>query len=171
MNLGETQPSSWKNYPERYQFISLQIQVEPTIKITEQKNYSLVRLFSELGGIMKGVTLLGSILTKMFMDHRFTALYASRMFTYSDVTNFEVDVKEPQCYVIYNCISKLGCSRLFKRTKWGAYSQTLKKINYDIENNLDIVSIVRRLKFHGFAISYLIKNKNVTKTLVKLAKN
>ena len=36
---------------------------------------------------------------------------------------------------------------------------------------MNVVSILRRLRFYGFAISFLSKNKNVTKTLIQLTKD
>jgi hypothetical protein len=67
----------------------------------------------------------------------------------------------------------MGCSKFFKNTTFDDYHENLKKIDFDLKNNLDIVSVIRRLKFHGFAINFLMNknSKKLTKTLTKLTKH
>ena len=61
------------------------------MKITERRNYSLVKLSAEIGGIVRVLTLTFQFLTFMFMRHRFTALFANRMYKYSDEVFKEID--------------------------------------------------------------------------------
>ena len=111
------------------------------------------------------------MLTYLCVSHRFIALFGNRMYSWNDENGEEIELEEPRFYVIYNFLSHCGFSRLFRKTRYGEYHSSLRKINYDLKNNLDIVSILRRLKFHGFAISYLTKDVNARKTLKTLSKN
>ena len=53
---------------------------------------------------------------------------------------------------------------------WAKYEKALKKIEYDIDANLDISIVLRRLRMHGFVLDFLL-SKNLIKGFIELTEN
>lgn len=75
----------------------------------------------------------------------------------------EVPLEPPKCLEIYSMFSSL-C----REPRWKEYKRSIKKVEYDMNVNLDITNIMRRLRFYGYAIDFLL-DVNVKKSFKKLA--
>ena len=80
------------------------------MKVVEQRNYSVVRLSAEIGGVIRALTLIFQFITSICMRHRFTALIGNRMYKLRDDFGEERSMVEPRFYFLQN----LGCSCLIK---------------------------------------------------------
>ena len=51
-----------------------------------------------------------------------------------------------------------------KRNKYVDYYDALKVVNHDVDRNLDIITLLRRLRMHGMALS--LSNDKATKLFI-----
>ena len=115
----------------------------------------------------------------------FLALIANRMYIWtppsedtgksrtkkqSKFYEHETPLEVPRCLEFWTFLSKSGCKYCLKNTEWAKYKKALKKVEFDIDANLDITVVLRRLRMHGFALDLLL-NKKVIRAFTKLSEN
>ena len=83
MEFLESTPSSFINYPHKYKFISFELYPSTVKKVTSRKCYYILDLLSDVGGIIRVFTLIFSVVTHMFVSHRFLSLLAYKMYLWN----------------------------------------------------------------------------------------
>jgi len=75
-------PSAWTSYPERYKFLSIQIQVSDIIKVTSRETYSLLEFLGDIGGLAEFVFIFISFFAKRFGQMNLQAFLANKMYSW-----------------------------------------------------------------------------------------
>ena len=136
-------------------------------KIIYRKTYSLIELVSEVGGVFKGMTVVCKIVTFLFVRYEFLTLFANRMYIWSPYnleekeSEIEVPIKREPFFHLYSFLTMLGCKICYRNSRKKKHEAALKKVKHDLEDNLNIMTILRRLRMHGYVIDFLAKRKVV----------
>ena len=142
--------------------------------VIRRKCYNLIELVSDVGGAAKGLHIMCNVLTLLFVRYEFLTLFANRMYIWSPYNledrelGTEVPVDSEPNFHLYSFLTMLGCKVCYRNSKKKKYEAALKKVKYDLEDNLNIMTILRRLRMHGYAIDFLTKRK-VSKAFTELA--
>jgi hypothetical protein len=82
--------SSWTNYPGRYKFIGLQINVKETRRVTHRQTYGLLEFGGEIGGNFEFIKVTGFLIAKVLVTFNFLALIANRMYIWEPPTQEKI---------------------------------------------------------------------------------
>ena len=78
----DLQKSFWTNYPNRYKFVSYQIQVSDIVKVTNRETYSLLEFLGDIGGLYEFLYLFGAFFAASFGKMNFKALLVNVLYTW-----------------------------------------------------------------------------------------
>ena len=149
-------PSAYIDYPKNYKFISIAIEVDPTIKVISRETYSLLDLFGDVGGLYEFIQIAAGMLVSSFAALKLKALIANKLYSwYVPKTRESESIPNYACLEVYHLIQNLilcCCqSRWFKE-----YSEALDKADDDLMNALDLISFSKRLRQHTAALNLTV---------------
>jgi hypothetical protein len=110
----------------------------------------LIELVAEVGGAWKGLTGICGILTFFFVRYEFLTLLANRMYIWSPhnlkerENGNEEPIKIEPNFHLYSMLTKLGCKICYRNSRKKTYEAALKKVEYDIQSNLNIATLLRK---------------------------
>lgn len=179
--------SSWNEFPNRYKFIGLTINVDEVVKFTYRETYSFLNFFVDIGGFFICMKLFGFLFMRPIVRYNFLSLITNRMYIWENQklkkttmkSRFrqkksffenEVPIDIPHNLELYTCMSRCGCRCCLRRTNWKQYEEALQKVNLDINNNFDVTKLFTRLRMHGYAVEFLL-NRTILKGIVKLSES
>ena len=176
--------SSWAHYPERYKFIGLQINVKESQKVTHRQTYGLLEFGGEIGGNFEFIKVTGFLIARGLVTFNFLALIANRMYIWKPPTQdksyekklnpssqeHEIPFEAPRFLEFWSFLSNFCCRCCLKKTAWVKYKEALKKVEFDIDMNLDITVVLRRLRMHGLVLNFLLTEKQI-KGFIDLTEN
>jgi hypothetical protein len=134
----------------------------------------LIELVAEVGGAWKGLSGIFGILTFLFVRYEFLVLFANRMYVWSPYNleekedAKEVSLKTEPLFHFYSCLTLLGCKICYKSPRKKTFEAALKKVEYDLQNNLNIMTLLRKQRMYGYVIDFLTKKK-VVRSFTELA--
>ena len=70
--------------------------------------------------------------------------------------NTSAPIKEIKCLLVHQVFCHTN-------KKFRDYQQTLRHVYYEVNNSLDVVSLLRRLRTHGFTLALFV-GKNTVKS-------
>jgi len=149
-------PSAYIDYPKNYKFISIAIEVDPTISVISRETYSLLDLFGDVGGLYEFIQIAAGTLVSSFAALNLKALIANKLYSwYLPKTRKRESIPNYAFLEVYHFTQNLllCCCQ----SKWfKEYSDALDKADDDLMKILDLISFSKRLSQHTAALNLTV---------------
>ena len=141
-----------------------------------RETYSLLDFFGDIGGLYECLYLFSYVVVYFLTKLRFPSLIANQMYLWKEPNNFmsefscfgsknlvkswffsgDVPIRYPTCLELYFLVC------CWKPKWWKQYKEALKKIDYDVNCNLNITRLLKRLRLHGLALDFALSVRQKT---------
>jgi hypothetical protein len=136
--IRDLQPSAWTMYPEMIKFHSIDIKWHKESNVLTRNTYTMLDMLGDTGGIWFILETFCKVLVPIFSANQLSELLAKRGYDQPS----QVDIKSGFCSRLqrfFCCCAK----------KMVIQKKHLLAVRRDIKRDLDVLTLLRRLRVHG----------------------